>query len=451
MAGSKSVCDLAYLENQLNLARSEINNLRQQLRVLNRIHQKECDEIIKKMNKFRCSNCVDNTTANEINKASSLKRSSRLDAYSMNLKCIGLIHTQFPSKRGTPRQPTICSDAVGKLVLNNDVFTNPHHALQGLEQFSHMWIIFHFHQTESTHMPAKVSPPRLDGLRMGVFGTRSPHRPSPLGLSLVRINQISENVIYFSGVDMIDQTPVVDIKPYIPQYDSPIPMSSFHPEPALHEKPDDEPIRPPSGDGEPTDDNYRSNEQSVIDNNEIRTLVGEENERNNIVPGATDSETSRYMTYETIRSSSRMGEREAPDGEEEGSDAISRIPVNSNSSSLVQPVNVTEPFRLPVRIPGWVENPIVPTLRVHFKMPADIQLRQLGTEGDEKKKIITNVLSEDPRSVYLRERQRDCPYVFRIADLHVSCGFNDEEQTVFVFQVVKSDGGEHNEETSSLS
>lgn len=72
-----------------------------------------------------------------------------------------------------------------------------------------------------THVRAKVSPPRLNGIKTGVFATRSPHRPCPIGLSLVKIERIVENTIYFSGVDMVDQTPVLDIKPYIPQYDSP--------------------------------------------------------------------------------------------------------------------------------------------------------------------------------------------------------------------------------------
>lgn len=84
-----------------------------------------------------------------------------------------------------------------------------------------MWILYHFHKNDSTHIRAKVAPPRLNGLRTGVFATRSPHRPCPIGLSLVKIEQIENHTIYFSGVDMVDSTPVLDIKPYIPQYDSP--------------------------------------------------------------------------------------------------------------------------------------------------------------------------------------------------------------------------------------
>lgn len=82
-------------------------------------------------------------------------------------------------------------------------------------------ILYHFHKNSATHVRAKVSPPRLNGIKTGVFATRSPHRPSPIGLSLVKIDRIIQNTIYFSGVDMVNQTPVLDIKPYIPQYDNP--------------------------------------------------------------------------------------------------------------------------------------------------------------------------------------------------------------------------------------
>lgn len=82
-------------------------------------------------------------------------------------------------------------------------------------------VLFYFHRNDSTHVRAKVAPPRLNGTKTGVFSTRSPHRPCPIGLSLVKIKKIENRTIYFEGVDMVDQSPVLDIKPYIPQYDSP--------------------------------------------------------------------------------------------------------------------------------------------------------------------------------------------------------------------------------------
>ncbi len=96
----------------------------------------------------------------------------------------------------------------------------PELALDGLEKFSHVWLIFGFHRnTNSTYRP-KVHPPRLEGKTTGVFATRSPHRPNSLGLSLVRLDKIEGSTLFFSGVDLIDGTPIYDIKPYLAQIES---------------------------------------------------------------------------------------------------------------------------------------------------------------------------------------------------------------------------------------
>lgn len=137
---------------------------------------------------------------------------------------IGEIRTEFPEKRAVPRQPTVCSKLLGCIELNKYIFTNPEHSLDGLCDFSHVWIIYHFHKNDA-HAKAKVAPPRLGGERIGIFSTRSPHRPCPIGLSLVKIERIEGKNIYFYGTDMVDGTPVLDIKPYIPRYDNPIQCS----------------------------------------------------------------------------------------------------------------------------------------------------------------------------------------------------------------------------------
>jgi len=97
---------------------------------------------------------------------------------------------------------------------------NPKDALIGLEEFSHVIITFVFHLNNNEHFSAKVSPPRLNGEKRGVFGTRSPHRPNPLGYTVARLLSIEGATITFSAVDLCDETPVLDIKPYIPKYDS---------------------------------------------------------------------------------------------------------------------------------------------------------------------------------------------------------------------------------------
>ncbi|XP_041119790.1 tRNA (adenine(37)-N6)-methyltransferase isoform X3 [Polyodon spathula] len=134
---------------------------------------------------------------------------------------IGYIESCFSSKNGTPRQPTICSLSRAILKINKSIFNNPEHSLMGLDQYSHVWIIFVFHKNGHLSYKAKVKPPRLNGVKTGVFSTRTPHRPNAIGLTLAKLEIIKGDTVYLSGIDMIQGTPVLDIKPYIPDYDSP--------------------------------------------------------------------------------------------------------------------------------------------------------------------------------------------------------------------------------------
>ncbi|XP_044747310.1 tRNA (adenine(37)-N6)-methyltransferase [Coccinella septempunctata] len=402
--------DFAHLQNQLQMARNEINNLRKQLSQLKYEHKDMCDKISNKLSNFKCENCKSNLTAIQ-----PPTTSRNRDTNYAQFRYIGTISTEFPSKRGIPRQPNVCSEALGKLILNNDVFTNPHHALEGLEKFSHMWILFHFHQTESTHLPAKIAPPRLNGMRLGVFGTRSPHRPSPIGLSLVKINEISGNTITFNGVDMMDKTPVLDIKPFIPHYDVPNSIAYGYSSGNITRPMEEE------NTSELNEDN------SVPQHSESRTLVGQESERYT-VPGASNNIDRRSSSF-SDNAHLRMVEREAPDGEEE--DSVT----NSSTNATSHPNS----YNNEIRVPQWLDNPVVPTLTVQFRMSAIIQLRQFGAEEEEKKKIIESILSQDPRSIYLREQQGDSEFVFRIAGVYVCCLFDDAKRVVYVNKILMAE------------
>ena len=143
----------------------------------------------------------------------------------MEITPIAFIHTEFPEKFGIPRQSGLATSLRGKIVFAPEYRSAD--ALRGLQDFSHLWLIWEFsaNSTRGQWQPT-VRPPRLGGNeRMGVFATRSPFRPNPLGLSCVEIDSIELDtpdglVIYVKGADLMDGTPIYDIKPYIKYADS---------------------------------------------------------------------------------------------------------------------------------------------------------------------------------------------------------------------------------------
>lgn len=139
------------------------------------------------------------------------------------LKTIARIHTDLPSKFGVPRQSGLVGALRGEIVFEPP-YRSPE-AVRGLEEFSHLWLIWQFSMALRGTWSPTVRPPRLGGnRRVGVFATRSPFRPNSLGLSAVRLEGISIDkdngpVLYVSGVDLADGTPIFDIKPYLPYAD----------------------------------------------------------------------------------------------------------------------------------------------------------------------------------------------------------------------------------------
>ncbi|CAG9764516.1 unnamed protein product [Ceutorhynchus assimilis] len=354
--------DVNKLQKELIKARQELHNIRTQLKSLQHIHGKDINKITKTLEEWQSGDY------NKCELSSEPSSSKPCKDKEITFKPIGIIHSEFPRIRGTPRQPTITiNDTTARLTINKDIFTNPSHSLQDLNQFSHMWIIFVFHEN-STHPKAKVSPPRLDGTKTGVFATRSPHRPCPIGLSLVKIEKIVDNVVYFNGVDMIDQTPVLDIKPYIPQYDQP---------------------------------NMRN-----IDEHE------------NLAINDSDEEALEFQVTETPTPDENLEGRGAPDGEENGTEA-SAVPSAKD-----------------IKVPSWIEKAPVTKLSVVFEEEALVQLRKIEPESaSESCRLISKVLQEDPRSIYLRKKWRGAPYKWRIKNLTLTCIFNNEDHTVKIMNI----------------
>lgn len=181
--------------------------------------------------------------------AASATSSHLSTAHSFSFSTMGEFRSIFTEKHGTPRQGCVVKGARAWLKLHPTISRT---SFDGLEEFKYVWIVFVFHANGGeggvsggvssgggigTFTNAKVKPPRAGGKKVGLFATRSPHRPNPIGLSLARLDRIKGDTIYLSGIDLISGTPVVDIKPYhpadcvndyrIPSWIDPLPTQSL--------------------------------------------------------------------------------------------------------------------------------------------------------------------------------------------------------------------------------
>lgn len=140
------------------------------------------------------------------------------------MKVIAHIYTELPEKFGIPRQSGLVEGLKGKIVFEPEYRVIE--AVKGLEEYSHIWLLWEFSEAKREKWSPTVRPPRLGGKkRVGVFATRSPFRPNPVGLSSVKLEKVEYEeklgpVLYVSGIDMLDGTPIYDIKPYLAYCDS---------------------------------------------------------------------------------------------------------------------------------------------------------------------------------------------------------------------------------------
>lgn len=149
---------------------------------------------------------------------------SKKESIKFEFEPIGYVQSPFKDKFGIPRQPGLASEARGVIKIGSD--PNLKTALKSFEEFSHLWIVFVFHAHGGRNWKPSIRPPRLGGSRkVGVLASRSPHRPNPIGLSAVALERVDLDAlggpeIHVRGIDLLDKTPVLDIKPYIPYADS---------------------------------------------------------------------------------------------------------------------------------------------------------------------------------------------------------------------------------------
>lgn len=134
----------------------------------------------------------------------------------INMQAIGVVHSGYRERFAAPRQPVLDKAQPAEIRLNAGL--NLHQALQDLDGFSHIWVIYWMHLNKGWN--PTVTPPRGPKIRRGLFATRAPHRPNSIGLSAVRLIRTEGRILYIEGHDMLDGTPVLDIKPYLPYADA---------------------------------------------------------------------------------------------------------------------------------------------------------------------------------------------------------------------------------------
>ena len=131
----------------------------------------------------------------------------------LRYKPIGIIHSPFKQPHGTPIQPAGAQDIEGTVEIASEYVEG----LKDIEGFSHIILIYHFHLSKGYSLAVK---PYMDDQSRGLFATRAPSRPNPIGISIVRLVRVDENMLHIKGVDIVDGTPLLDIKPYVPEFDT---------------------------------------------------------------------------------------------------------------------------------------------------------------------------------------------------------------------------------------
>ncbi|KAI9998996.1 hypothetical protein PInf_003668 [Phytophthora infestans] len=178
---------------------------------------KELEQEIERQKQLRAQERAGRTNA-EREAREALQRQHETAGY--NFEAVAHVQSCFADRRGTPRQGGLVENSRARITFKTSI---PPASLESLEQFSHLWILFVFHENTNlakgvpkTTFPAKIAPPRLGGKKVGLFSTRTPHRPNSIGLSVVKIEAIRDRCIEISGHDLVNGTPVLDVKPYVP-------------------------------------------------------------------------------------------------------------------------------------------------------------------------------------------------------------------------------------------
>ncbi|KAK2817161.1 hypothetical protein Q5P01_025352 [Channa striata] len=426
------------LNQQVSVMRKEIKNLRQMLDSAVRAHRKHMASLQSAVSRMGADK-AQTPSPPPPPPPSPASQQAALERGNIQTAPIGFISSCFSVKNGTPRQPTICGPSRAELRIQQSVFNNPDHALVGLEQYSHVWIIFLFHKNGHLIYKAKVKPPRLNGQRVGVYSTRSPHRPNALGLTLAKLDKIVGDRIYLSDIDMIDGTPVLDIKPYIPEYDSPHTRVGI--------------------DLESYDSNTDQPHAGFDEESNVLNLCEEKGTESNVKRQRTENDMGSLLPQNSseadssVRDSSRVQfpmSKDLHNVLEEVQAYVTQNELCQREEQVSDTPKTKPPAELTVDHPcfgeeaystiaGWITDPPVGYLDVRFTPHAERELAEFlpthlsGSSDRPRFKFLHNpeeaaaairgVLSADPRSVYRRTRCRDRLFFFTLDTADITCWF----------------------------
>ncbi|XP_024265630.2 tRNA (adenine(37)-N6)-methyltransferase [Oncorhynchus tshawytscha] len=447
------------LNQQISVMRKEIKNLRQLLDSAVRSHRKHMTSLQSALTHIGQSR----SPKSQPRPQAELETQNSLEKGTIQTVPIGYISSCFSVKNGTPRQPTICGPSRATLQIQQSVFNNPEHSLVGLDNYSHVWVIFLFHKNGHLSYKAKVKPPRLNGQRVGVYSTRSPHRPNALGLTLAKLDRVTDDTLHLSEIDMIAGTPVLDIKPYISDYDSP------HSRVDMDTDTYDCGVQPestsvPSEDGTTSVETLHSDsvasssctvdpqldlgvERRDSHSTDPRILHSKDKSKVHIChPG--DASSSYAPKYPGKDITTVLGELKAYISEGHDPFTLGSSVGTSQASDgpKAKPLEPVEDSARPCygeeaysTIAGWIREPPVTSLEVRFTPHAERELGEflapINTESHDRPRFrflrgpkeaaaaIRGVLSADPRSVYRRSRCKDRLFFFTLDTADITCWF----------------------------
>ncbi|KAL4640453.1 tRNA (adenine(37)-N6)-methyltransferase isoform X1 [Arapaima gigas] len=378
---------------------------------------------------------------------------------------IGYISSCFSAKNGTPRQPAVCRSSRATLRIQKAVFNNPEHALVGLEHYSHVWIIFLFHKNGHLSYKAKVKPPRLNGQRVGLYSTRTPHRPNALGLTLAKLDKITGDTLYLSGIDIISGTPVLDIKPYIPDYDCPQSRGGLNEEECLsdtmtegfviasHEMAgslDKELGQHTHGDMEQEEELLVNSDTDVVPSMLSPKMCDSKlTDAPEVAEGGSISsllkEIENYISWShDFTQGAVEGNGEVTDCQNAKAPAVQRLRPSTEMWYGEESYST---------IASWIRDPPVNSLAVRFTQHAEKELGEFQPPGhtvpgkpsfqflqgpEEAAAAIRAVLAADPRSVYRRDCCQDKLFFFTLDTADITCWFGKNFAEVLRVRAVGS-------------